>query len=70
MRGESTFRIDIFAKVRNGQKGELEKQLPELTLLSKVLTVPNFREYLYTKIRFSTPALSALLALASQICLT
>jgi hypothetical protein len=38
---------------------------PELVLL----TVPNFREYLYTKIRLSTPALSALLTLAGQICL-
>jgi hypothetical protein len=39
---------------------------PELVLL----TVPNFREYVYTKIRFSTPTLSALLPLAGQICLT
>ena len=60
------FRIEIFAKVRHGQKGELGKQLPELTLL----TVPNFREYFYTKIRFSTPALSALVDLAGQICLS
>ena len=50
-RGESNFRIEIFAKVRHGQKGELGKQLPELVLL----TVPNIREYFYTEIRFSTP---------------
>ena len=61
-RGESNFRIEIFAKVRNGQKGELGGLPPELALL----TVPNFREYFYTKIRFSTPALSALLGLAGQ----
>jgi hypothetical protein len=42
------------------------EKFPELVLL----TVPNIREYLYTKIRFSTPALSALLPLAGQICLT
>jgi hypothetical protein len=30
----------------------------------------NFREYFYTKIRFSTPALSALLGLAGKICLS
>jgi hypothetical protein len=39
---------------------------PELALL----TAPNFREYFYTEIRFSTPALSALLPLAGQICLS
>jgi hypothetical protein len=39
---------------------------PELVLL----TVPNIREYFYTKIRFSTPALSALLTLTGQICQT
>ena len=66
-RGESNFRIEIFAKVRNGQKGEFGATgCPELALL----TVPNFRKYFYTKIRFSTPALSALLPLAGQICLT
>ena len=46
--------------------GEFGKLLPELALL----TVPNFREYFYTEIRFSTPALSALLPLAGQICLS
>ena len=61
-RGESNFRIEIFANIRNGQKGELGKLLPELDLL----TVPNIREYFDTKIRFSTPALSALLGLAGQ----
>jgi hypothetical protein len=39
---------------------------PELALL----TAPNIREYFYTKIRFSTPALSALLGLAGKICLS
>ena len=58
------FRIEIFAKVRNGQKDELGAICPELALL----TVSNFREYFYTKIQFSTPALSALLPLAGQIC--
>ena len=41
-------------------------QLPELVLL----TVPNIREYFYTKLRFSTPAKCALLPLAGQICLS
>ena len=41
-------------------------ELPELVLLS----VPINLEYFYTKIRFSTPALSALLALAGQIDLS
>ena len=45
------FRIEIFAKVRGGQKGEFGARCPELVLL----TVPNNLEYLYTKIRFSTP---------------
>ena len=48
---------------------ELGKLLPELVLL----TAPNIFKYsykLYTKIRFSTPALSALLPLAGQICLS
>ena len=45
------FRIEIFAKVRNSQKNEFEAYCPELVLL----TVPNFREYFYTKIQFSTP---------------
>ena len=31
-RGESNFRIEIFAKVRRGQKDELGKLLPELVL--------------------------------------
>jgi hypothetical protein len=42
-RGESNFRIEIFAKVRHGQKGEFGAR---------------------------TPALSALLPLAGQICLS
>jgi hypothetical protein len=46
--------------------GELGTQLPELALL----TVPYIREYFYTKIRFFTPALSALLPLAGQIYLS
>ena len=50
-RGESNFRIEIFAQVRNGQQGELGGLPPELALL----TVPNFREYFYTKIQISTP---------------
>jgi hypothetical protein len=39
---------------------------PDLVLL----TAPNFREYLYMKILFSTPALSALLGLAGKLCLS
>ena len=54
MRGESNFRIEIFANIRDGQKGELGGQPPELALL----TAPYFREYLYTKNRFSTPAVA------------
>ena len=65
-RGESNFRIEIFTNIRNGQKDELGTRCPELVLL----TVPNVRQYSYTKIRFSTPALSALLPLAGQIYLT
>jgi hypothetical protein len=59
-REEWNFRIEIFANIRHGQKGELEGLPPELVLL----TVPNISEYFYTKIRFSTPTLSALLGLA------
>ena len=65
-RGESNFRIEIFTNIRHGQKDELGTPCPELVLL----TVPNIREYFYTKIRFSTPALSELLPLAGQIYLT
>jgi hypothetical protein len=36
------------------QKGELEKQLPELARLSVLILL----EYFYTKIRFSTPGAS------------
>ena len=45
------FLIEIFAKVRYSQKDEFWAYCPELVLL----TVPNFREYFYTKIQFSTP---------------
>ena len=55
-RGESDFRIKIFEIIGGGQKSEFGGQPPELALL----TAPNNLEYLYTKIRFSTPALSAL----------
>ena len=60
------FRIEIFMNIRDGQKDEFGGQPAELVLL----TAPNIREYFYTKIRFSTPALSALFPLASQICLS
>jgi hypothetical protein len=44
------------------QKGELEKQLPELALLSVSILL----EYFYTEIRLSTPAMLLLeLALLS-----
>ena len=66
MRGESDFHIEIFTNIRRGQKGEFGTRCPELALL----TAPNIREYFYTEIRFSTPALSALLPLAGQIYLT
>jgi hypothetical protein len=49
-------RVKIFEIIGGGQTGELGGQPPELALL----TAPNNLEYLYTKIRFSTPALSAL----------
>ena len=68
-RGESNFRIEIFTNIRGGQKDEFGKLLPELALL----TVPNIREYFYTKIRFSTPTCgteSALKALAGKIYLS
>ena len=51
-RGESNFRIKIFEIIEHGEKGEFGELLPELALL----TVPNNLEYIYTKIRFSTPA--------------
>ena len=57
----AAFVIDtIYELTRRRRRG------PELALL----TAPNFREYFYTEIRFSTPALSALLPLAGQICLS
>jgi hypothetical protein len=65
-RGDLNFRIEIFTNIGHGQKDELGTRCPELALL----TVPNIREYFYTEIRFSTPALSALLPLAGQIYLT
>jgi hypothetical protein len=54
--------------IRNGQKDELGTPCPELVLS----TIPNIREYLFTKIRFSAPALiiSALLPLAGKICVS
>jgi hypothetical protein len=52
--------------LRGVEKGLYFYPKAELALL----TVPNFRKYFYTKIRFSTPALSALLALAGKICLS
>ena len=52
------------AKVHLGRAWRIER--PELALL----TAPNFREYFYSKIRFSTPALSALLPLAGKISLS
>jgi hypothetical protein len=51
------------------EKGELGALCPELTLLSVSILL----EYFYTKIRFSTPALSAplsILGLAGQIYLS
>ena len=62
-RGESNFRIEIFEKNGHGRKGELGRQPPELALLS----VPILLEYFHTTIRFSTPALSALLGPAGKI---
>ena len=63
---ELNFRIEIFTNIRHGRKDELGQLLPELVLL----TVHNIREYFYTEIQFSTPALSALLHLAGQICMS
>ena len=65
-RGESNCRIETFEKNGCGQKGELGKLLPQLALLSASILL----EYFYTEIRFSTPALSALLGLAGQIYLS
>jgi hypothetical protein len=45
------FRIEIFANIRGGQKGELKTGCPEFALL----TAPNIREHFYKKIGFSTP---------------
>jgi hypothetical protein len=66
--------LPLYANIRRGQKDEFGtwfgtwfgKLLPELVLL----TASNIREYIYTKIRFSAPTLSALLPMAGQICLT
>ena len=65
-RGESNFRIEILTNITRGQKDELGTRCPELVLL----TARNIREYFYTEIRFSTPALSALLPPAGQIYLS
>jgi hypothetical protein len=65
MRGESNFRIKIVEIIGNGWKGELGRLPPELALL----IVPNNLEYLYTKIRISTPAICALLGSAGEISL-
>jgi hypothetical protein len=65
-RGELNFRIEVFTNITRGQKDEFWKLLPELAFL----TARNIREYFYTKIRFSTPTLSAFLGLAGQICLS
>ena len=65
-RGESNFRIEIFTNIRGAQKDEVGTRYPELVLL----TAPYIREYFYTEIRFSTPALSALLPLAGQMYLS
>ena len=50
---EWNFRIEIFANITRGQKGEFGTPYPKLALL----TARNIREYfyMYTKIRFSTP---------------
>ena len=64
-RGESNFRIEIFANITRGQKDEFGKRLSELVLL----IARNTREYFYPKIRFSTPTCetkSALKALAGK----
>jgi hypothetical protein len=50
-RGESNFRIEIFANIGHGQKVEFGKLLPELALL----TVSKIREHFYTK--FDSPRL-------------
>ena len=63
MSGESNFRIEIFEINGYEQKGELGAPCPELALSSVSINL----EYFYTKIRFSTPTLSALLSLAGQI---
>ena len=65
-RGESDFRIEIFTNITWGQNDGFGKLLPELALL----TARNIRENFYTKIRTSTPTLSAYLGLAGQIYLS
>jgi hypothetical protein len=65
-RGESNFSIEILVNIYGGQKDEFGGLPLELVFL----TARNTREYSYTKIRFFTPALSALLVLAGQICLS
>jgi hypothetical protein len=59
----SNFRVEIFEKKQPGQKGDLGGLFSELALLSGLILL----EYFYTKISFSTPALTALLRLAGQI---
>jgi hypothetical protein len=68
VRGCPRDRHHVFADLQLGADPGVEnrKQLPELVLLA----APNIREYFYTKIRFSTPGLNALLGLAGQIFLS
>ena len=63
-RGESNFRIEIFMKNQYGQKDEFGTPCVSRARLLSVLIL---LEYFYTEIRFSTPALSALLSLACCI---
>ena len=64
--GDSNFRIEIFTNITRGQNDEFGKLLPELARL----TARNIRENFYTKIRISTPTLSAFLGLVGQIYLS
>jgi hypothetical protein len=65
-REESNFRIEIFTNIRGGQKDELGTRCPELVML----TTTDILEYSYTEIRFSTPALSAILPLVGHVYLS
>jgi hypothetical protein len=58
--------VENIRDIGHGHKAEFGQLLPQHALL----TMPNNLECLYTKIRFATPTLSALLSLAGPLYLS